>query len=234
MLRLCWAKETIREGLKRIGIYGRPPRPVPCLDQCSPSHSNDHSTLNQHRLPFLVDHRRTCFACQQAGMVAAMLDAAARTTSPSDTHGMWVASKFHRSRYGPDLVRVRLSRTRCHPLVGWPDCAELSYVFFDDQAYVIKKLDIKMHQSWHRLFPSLQMIQYGRRSEGCVGLLLDLMLTEGIAPDRGDDAVLRAFYGVNGLVSLQDAQHLGAAAAALKRNPGLREFFSPELTAALL
>jgi hypothetical protein len=31
MLTPFWTKETIREGLKQIGIYGSRPRPGPCL-----------------------------------------------------------------------------------------------------------------------------------------------------------------------------------------------------------
>ena len=67
-----------------------------------------------------------------------------------------------------------------------------------------------------------------------IELAVKTYLLHGIAPDRGSDKALRAFYAAGGPVDPIDPKHIKAVRVALQRTSDLADFFNNDLFAALL
>jgi len=164
-------------------------------------------------------------------MVAAALDAAARTTSPEDGGKAWgIVQLSGPGHYIKTAMQLRSNKHR--PLVGWPDEARIWYGAYDWKYYEVARLEVRIRQRPQK--PYLQIAGYRGSFAKFVGSALGLMLNRGIAPDRGDDDVLERFYSVGGIVDETNAKHCAAASAALRRNPEIYPFFRRIVTAAML
>jgi len=189
------------------------------------------AVTNKYKLPYAIRRFGTWLPELEAGMVAASLNAAARMASSVDGENSWSISQLsHRGNY------IHIGMLRYHkkfrPIVGRPDKARIWYEVCDYGLFRIARMDVKMNMPPKR--SCLQIVGYKGSFAKFVGLALGLMLNHGIVPDRGDDAVLRRFYGVGGVVDETNEKHRAAASAALRRNPDIHHFFRPTLIAALL
>jgi hypothetical protein len=188
-------------------------------------------SINQHKLPYAIKHCGTWLPDLEARMVAAALDAAARTTSPEEGGKAWgIVQLSGPGHYIKTATQLRSNKHR--PLVGWPDEARILYGVYDWEYYEVARLEVRMRQQPKR--PYMQIVGYRGSFAKFVGSALGLMLNRGIAPDRGDDAILERFYGVGGIVDETNEKHRAAASAALRRNPDIHSFFRKSLTAAML
>ena len=224
------------EDIAKIGGYIsiKDRQPLPKVEVCVAGFANRKVPAADRKLPFSIEYNQTSLSRIEAGIVAAMLDAAVRIVTPAEVKGTWKLSCVYPLLGCCFYIRVALKVGEFLPLVRSPARARISCIVCNDEKPLgLTGLLIKMSQSPDQQL-SLIMTQFGDHDTEFLSLAVSQMLNKGIAPDRGSVEVLEIFYGTNGLVDFTKEQHRLGASAALKRNPDLREIFVPDLTAALL